>query len=107
LKRVRGSFRHREGEMQPVNVQPQQIRVPLVRTGEGERIILLDLFLAYPDLQTSAPKYVVIGNLAVAVDGRADGAKPSGYIKAVELEDMSSGRTAPNMMGMQGRRMGE
>ena len=107
LKRVRDSFRHREGEMQPVNVQPQQIRVPLVRTGEGGRIILLDLFLAYPDLQTSAPKYVVIGNLAVAVDGRADGAKPSGYIKAVELEDMSSGRTAPNMMGMQGRRMGE
>jgi hypothetical protein len=101
LKRVRNSFHVREGGFQPINLQLmplQQTRVPLVRTIDGEKVLLLDLFLSYPDEETGAPKYVVMGNLAVAPDElEANSSTPSGRIKAIVLEDLSSGRTAPSM----------
>jgi hypothetical protein len=98
LKRVHNTFRPREGGFQPVNLQLQEIKVPLARTSDGERLYLFDILLVYPDEQTSAPKYIVMGQLAVAMDEReAHGATPSGRIKGIELGDSSSGRTAPAM----------
>ncbi len=71
----------------------QNTQRPLSRTVEGEEVFLLDANLMYLDDVGGRPKYVVIGQIAVAADERELDGPPSVWrIQGIEI---NSGRTPP------------
>jgi hypothetical protein len=93
LRQIEQTFQPHPDGLPTFRLQVQGTQMPLSRTVDGERVFLLDANLLYLDGPGGRPKYLVNGEVAVAIDeSKLDGPPSSWRIQSIEI---SSGRTAP------------